>query len=140
MSSVQGAKMCPKCGGVMFYEFNCNTSEEDRLCTRCGFTQKWFLVRDEQGNLVTNKDGKFIMDYTEKLGYGIAGIYEGDREAIYFFDKPMTEKDCEKYVEACRKAGTENNSSFVVLFNPETGTFTPLFGEVPPEYTDEDNI
>ena len=49
MSSVIGEKKCSKCGGSMFYDFDCRTQEEYRMCSRCGFTQEWKLLRNEDG-------------------------------------------------------------------------------------------
>ena len=74
MSSVQGEKECPKCGGVMLYDFNCGTIEEHSTCCRCGLRQHWVPLWNEDGSMKLNEDGDCIGDCKETLGYGTAFV------------------------------------------------------------------
>lgn len=134
MSSVIGEKKCPKCGGGMFYEFNCRTQEEYRACFRCGFTQEWKLRRNEDGTVKTTEEGKWIGDYVEAIGYGVVLLMRksgvGRR---YFLEKPLTDDEKASVLKDLQ-AENMDSSSYAVLFNPESGEFTPLFGEIPGEY------
>lgn len=141
MSSVQGAKKCPKCGGVMVYEFNCRTTEEYRTCLRCGYHQEWGLLRNEDGTVKTDEDGKWREEYSETIGYGAACLRSKEGIGLtYNFDKPLTEEDKAALLEDIRQPETDE-SSYAVLFDPQSGGFTVLAGKLPEDYegdTDEE--
>lgn len=135
MSSVTGIKKCPKCGGTMMYDFNCRTQEEYRSCHRCGFMQRWELRRDDSSDLVLTEDGKVIMDYGEELGFGVLRVvYTNGFGATYHFDKPITDDEIERMLSRLQSDGVDKEQSCLVLFDPETGSFTPKFGKIPPDF------
>ncbi len=134
MSSVIGEKKCSKCGGSMLYDFNCRTQEEYRRCSRCGFVQEWKLRRNEDGTAITTEDGKWTHDYEESVGYGVVLLmYKSGVGCRYSLEKPLTEEEKAIVLEDLQ-AKDIDNSSYAVLFDPESGVFTPLFGELPGDY------
>jgi predicted RNA-binding Zn-ribbon protein involved in translation (DUF1610 family) len=53
MSTVSDQVKCPQCGEEEArYEFDCRTSEEETLCTRCGYRESWEAESDEDGQLL----------------------------------------------------------------------------------------
>ena len=134
MSSVQGEKKCPKCGGAMFYEFNCRTTEEVRNCCRCGFHQNWFLLRNEDGSVREKEEGTWIGEYDEKLGYGSACIrFKDGCGYMYTFTDPLTEADKDQLTEIFQQQNVDD-TSYAALYDPENNAFTVLFGTLPGAY------
>lgn len=139
MSSVQGYKRCPKCGGVIFYEFNCRTMEESRYCMRCGFKQRWFLQRNEDGSVVKNSEGKMIMDYSEMVGYGTAYLdYKKGFGARYSLEQPLSDEAKKEFLEAIKGDDVKEDTSYVIAFDPETRILTAEYGSIPPGYDESD--
>lgn len=136
MSSVQGEKKCPKCGGAMFYDFNCNTTEEVRSCLRCGFYQNWFLLRNEDGTVKTKDDGTWLGDYEEKIGYGAVSLmFITGAGHVYTLNAPLSDADKEAVLKDFQREDVEN-ASYAILYDPESNTFTALVGTIPGEYED----
>lgn len=136
MSSVQGEKKCPKCGGSMFYDFNCNTTEEVRSCLRCGFYQNWFLLRNEDGSVMTKEDGTWLGDYKEKIGYGAVSLkFKKGVGHVYTLTEPVMETEKQAILKQFQQEGIAPDS-YAVLFDPATGEFTTLVGKCPPDYED----
>lgn len=134
MSSVQGEKKCPKCGGVMIYEFDCHTSEEDRCCLRCGFTQQWFLLRNEDGTVKQDERGMWLGDYSETVGYGAVYILAKNGCGYsYALKEPLTEGEQQELIENYQK-GKIDKRSYAVTYDPESGRLTAVIGEVPMSY------
>lgn len=131
MASTQGDMACPKCGMKMFYDYNCNTSEEFRTCLCCGTTQTWILQRDEQKKIKRDENGKWMYSYSETVGYGTANIVRKDGCCeIYHFVEPLSDEK-----KATILADIQNNAdtrqSYLVTYSPETGAITPIFGKAP---------
>lgn len=136
MSSVQGEKKCPKCGGVMFYDFDCNTTEEHRMCLRCGLTQAWDLLWNEDGTVKKKEDGTWLGNYTETVGYGVVKLIPKTGIGhIFCFDKPLSETDKEAILKDLKQPDVDS-SSYAVMYDPESNTFTALAGTIPGEYED----
>lgn len=53
MSTVSDQVKCPQCGcEEAHYEFDCRSSEEETLCTQCGYRESWEAKRDEHGQFL----------------------------------------------------------------------------------------
>lgn len=138
MSSVQGEKECPKCGGVMLYDFNCRTIEEHSTCCRCGLRQHWVPLWNEDGSMKRNEDGDCIGDCKETLGYGTAFVVmQNGVGHLYAFDKPRTTAEKEDFMGKIRHDGVAG-SSYIVSFDPAAGEMTVLAGECPPDFYPDD--
>ena len=72
MSSVQGEFRCSRCGGLGFYDFNCNSQENYEMCRVCGMTVSDVLERDKDGEVVFNKDGSPKWTHNQYGGCGVA--------------------------------------------------------------------
>ena len=138
MGSVVGETKCPKCGGVMFYDFNYRTQEEFRMCCRCGFIQEWKFRRNADGTAATDKDGKWIEDYEETPGYGVVLLMpQSGVGCKYSFRSPLTEEDKAAVLKDLQ-AENMDSSSYAVLYDPESGKFMSLFGEMPGDYCEHE--
>lgn len=136
MSSVQGSCKCPKCGGEMIYDFDCNTTEEVRTCFRCGFHQAWFLLCDETGRFKSDENGNLLGDYRESIGYGAAFARDKDGSGIFCnFKAPLTEEEQAEYAKGFQENGYEG---YIVVYDPEIKTFKAVFGEIPEDYQDDE--
>ena len=136
MSSVQGEKKCPQCGGTMFYDFNCNTTEEVRTCLRCGFYQNWFLLRNEAGSVKAKEDGTWLGGYEEKTGYGAVSLMSKTGVGqVYALNAPLSDADKEAILKDFQCEDVES-ASYVVLYDPKSDTFTALAGMIPGAYED----
>ena len=137
MASVQDIVKCPKCGGILITDFDCRTTEEFRICLRCGYSQSWVLRRNEDGSVVTDENGKWCGDYFEQIGYGTLSLQsETGIGHIYNLTEPLSSEDKAKLTKSY-ESGEIESSSYAVLFTPETGTLTALFGTIPPDYDEE---
>lgn len=139
MSSVQGARKCPKCGGVIVYDMNCRTTEVYEMCLRCGYEQQCVLIRNDDGTVKTDKNGDWLVDSQESIGYGTARLrYKSGIGRIYRFDKPLSEEERAGFMKEAQRPDMDD-SSYVVLFDPQSGAFTVLAGSLPEDYTGEDD-
>ena len=138
MSSVQDRVECPKCAGTMITDFDCRTTEEFRMCLRCGYTQEWRLLRHEDGSVVADEDGKWKGEYTEQIGYGSMNLQADNGIGhIYSLTEPLSAEEKASLIKDY-ESGEINGSSYAVLFDPESGSLTALFGTIPPNYNDEE--
>jgi hypothetical protein len=116
----------------MYYDFNCRTQEETRTCLYCGYNQEWALRRDDEGNFVKSESDKFIMDYTEKLGYGSYQIANKDGSAIIgTFSDPLTQSRIRELEQILNMPGTDKDESYLIRWDPETKQMDVLFGKAP---------
>lgn len=126
MATVQDSQKCSVCGGMMVCLFNSRTTEEDCFCLRCGTTEEFFLLKDEDGNYV-KKDGKFVIDYKKTQGYGAYAITSKDGHGkTGCFHKPITEEDIEEFKEILADDDIDENQSFLTKW--ENGQITVLAG------------
>ena len=84
MGSVVDYIKCPKCGGVMFTDYNYNNGEEYRMCRRCGTVESWQIKRDAKGKFVLNRHGKLKYVHKKRKGYGVAFIADKDGNGEYY--------------------------------------------------------
>lgn len=118
----------------MFYDFDYRTQDEYRMCFRCGLIQEWKLRRNEDGTVMTTEDGKWIEDYEETPGYGVVLLMpQSGVGCRYSFRSPLTEEDKATVLKDLQ-AENMDSSSYAILYDPESGKFTPLFGEAPGDY------
>ena len=101
MGSVVDYIKCPKCGGIMFTDYNYNTGEELRMCKRCGTTESLFIKRDNEGKAILNRKGKPKYVYKKRRGYGVAfiALKSGDGEYHCFKNRFFTKKRFLEYLE-----------------------------------------
>ena len=136
MSSVQGEKKCPKCGGTMLYDFNCRSMEERSTCYRCGFKLYWVALWNADGSIQTDEDedDAWVGKSKETPGYGTAFVMtKDDVGCLYAFDKPLTDIEKESFLQEIQQHGVAD-TSYIVTFDPASGKITVLEGECPPDY------
>lgn len=135
MSTVFDFNKCPRCGGVYYKEFNCRTQEEWRSCNRCGYGEQWFLLRDDEGELILDENKCPQMQYKELSGYGIACVeYKSGGGRIVGLDKPLDEKMKDDFFTAICDASINRHASSLIAYNPETKKLEAIFGEMPESY------
>lgn len=138
MSSVIGEKKCSKCGGSMFYDFDCRTQEEYRMCSRCGFTQEWKLLRNEDGTAKLAEDGTWLWDYTETVGYSVVLLMPKSGVGCkYCLTGTLTGEERETVLQNLQAENMDSHS-YAVLYAPESGTLTPLYGQMPGDYGEDE--
>lgn len=139
MSSVQGMRKCPKCGGTLFYDMDCRTTEVYEMCLRCGYQQQCILLRNDDGTVKMGDDGEWLMDCKETVGYGAARLCRKEGiGGIYAFENPLSAEDQAALIEDLHQPDTDEGS-YAVLFDPQSGSFTVLAGNLPEDYTEEDD-
>lgn len=137
MSSIQGEEKCPRCGGIMLTNFDCNTAEENRICTRCGFEQNWFLLRNEDGAVQVKEDGTWLGDYKETIHYGAAEILDEDGRGIFrVFTEPLSDEKKAEYIKLFQEEGFHG---YVIAYDPNSGVLTPVVGELPEDFITDRN-
>lgn len=83
MGSVAEYIPCPNCQsdneeGKCYNDFNYRTGEEHTFCTQCGSVWQNLLVRDADGNIATDIDGKPRYEEWHEINDRIASIkYSG---------------------------------------------------------------
>lgn len=131
MSSVQGTRKCPKCGGVFFYDMDCRAAEGHGMCLRCGYEQRCVLFRNDDGTLKMDEAGNCLMDIKESVGYGAARLRCKDGFGrICRFDAPLTGDETDALRKELQNPDIDKGS-YAVLFDPQSGAFTVLGGELP---------
>lgn len=109
------------------------------MCLRCGYGQQCVLFRNDDGTLKTDEAGNCLMDIEESIGYGAAHLrYKKSFGRVYRFDTPLTEDEREIFRKELQSPDIEEGS-YAVLFDPESGAFTALGGELPGDYPTEKN-
>ena len=144
MSTVQGAKPCPRCGCVMSYDFNCSTQEEWRFCEGCGLTQDWHLDRDENGRIVTSESAPYgTMVYKESGGYGVLHeIYPDGNGRITPFNTRHSYRAARAAVKWLKSHAGELSvkDCSVTCWDQKAKRIRALFGPAPMTYEEFDTL
>jgi hypothetical protein len=117
MSTVSDQMKCPQCGyEEADHEFDCRTSEEETLCTRCGYRESWESKLDDKGQFSGWK-------HEIKKGYGTLW-YRGTGGVAFACHSLHAEKElaeAERWLKQQLHAGTvEEDTARVTWWNEET--------------------
>lgn len=135
MGSVQDTIECPQCKGLYTTDFNYRTQEEYRHCSRCGRTEKWFLIRDSEGNVVLDGDGKAQMDYKLQAGNGSARIsFKCGIAQLWSFSEPVNKEIEQAYLEALNNPEVNKEDCYLTSWDPQKNEVVAVFGSVPGTY------
>ena len=135
MGSVQDMIKCPQCNGIYMTDFNYRTQEEFRNCSRCGRTERWFIIRDEEGNAVLDKDGRVQMDYELQQGCGSARVFfKNGVGQIWSFSEPIDEETKQAYLEILKKPEVNKEESYLTFWDSQKNEVLAVYGKLPETY------
>lgn len=101
------------------------------MCLRCGYEQRCVLFRNDDGTLKMDEAGNCLMDIKESVGYGAARLRCKDGFGrICRFDAPLTGDETDALRKELQNPDIDKGS-YAVLFDPQSGAFTVLGGELP---------
>ena len=116
MSSVIDYKKCPRCGGVMYYEYNCRTGEEFSVCQRCGASY----------------------GMNEKTPYGRCLIwFKCGAGQSFSFAEPVNNKIKKWYRKQMKKDNVDPDRSYLMAWDPDEEKVKLIYGTDPGLYEDE---
>lgn len=132
MSSVQDIRECPQCKGILVTDFDCNTLEEYCHCSRCGRTEEWVIVRNENGEAVLDENGHIRREYHEIFGYGSA-CFAGNKgiSQMFSFSAPIDEDVKKIYLETIEKSDINKEDCYLTSWDAENNTIVAIFGKLP---------
>ena len=120
MGSVQNMMKCPQCGGIYLTDFDYHTAEETRTCFRCGKSEEWFILRDQNGNAVLSEDGKLQGDYKENTGFGSMKIaIKQGAGHLWTFSQPLDDDTVEYFKEAIQDENVDPDESYLMSWDAE---------------------
>ena len=136
MGHVIDSEKCEQCGRARYISYNYKTQEEYDTCTVCEKTYKLFIKRDEEGNIVYDKNNNPIFEEIKHNGFGTA-ILESKEGAgtLYVFDGPISEEVINKFLEAIKESSKER--SRLTKWDPDKKELVALFGEIPGEFSEK---
>jgi len=135
MSSVQDTVKCPQCGGCYTTDFDCGTLEEFKFCERCGKKVLFELVRDENGEVILDAEGKPSYRESSHFGYGclkLAGKKGG--ATLYSMTEPLTDEAAEEIRNSFNTELVDVGKSYLTKWDEDKKDVVALFGEVPKLY------
>lgn len=138
MSSVQDYEKCPQCGGVYVVEFNCRTYEEYKFCHRCGKTEEYSIIRNDDGEPVLDEKGAPEYITKDNMGYGC--IFLSGKKGVstsYSFNEPYDlEEMKESYLKSLENPDIDAETSYFVYWDTDKKEIVVLFGYDPGTYRD----
>ena len=141
MGSVMDWVECPQCGGSMFTDYYYKSSEEYWMCKRCGKHGKVELVRNENGEVVFDVNGKVDYKTEDVEGYGCAKIaITGHGASFSCFNKPITEEYKKAFFEALEEENVDKEHSYLSFWNEETQQIEMLYGKDPKPYGEDEEL
>src|ERR1019366_6294810 len=117
MSVVQKFVTCPQCGYEQAdYIYDCRTSEDDTMCRRCGYRERWDAKCDEDGN---------CCGWKHEINTGAGALWYRDTgQGIFCGDFLNTGKEvleAEQWLrEALDKGQIDPDGSYLTRWNRET--------------------
>ena len=117
MSSVIDYKKCPRCGGVLYTEFNCRTYEEFSVCNRCGIN---YTTEGEKPAF-----GRCLIYSKKGIGHSFSFAEPIDRKIKKWYSKLMKDKNIDP------------DRSYLMAWDPEKKEVVPIFGNDPGLYEEE---
>ena len=141
MSSVQGDKPCPRCGGVMWYDFNCSTQEEWRSCTKCGLSQEWRLDRDENGRVKCDDEHPWGIERYHEGGVGLVVTtgFDGNGRSEVLTKRPSYRRIKQTIKEWENNPYIEKSECYIGLWNPKRHRVDVIYGKRQPSYDEACN-
>ena len=137
MGSVQNIIECPQCKGLYTTDFNYRTQEEYRICSRCGRTERWFIVRDSEGNAILDKDGKVQMDYKLQSGYGSARIFmKRGVGQMWSFSEPIDNETEQAFLEILNDPDVDKEECYLTSWDTQKSEVIAIFGKLPELYAE----
>ena len=116
MSSVIDYKKCPRCGGVMYYEYNCRTGEEFSVCQRCGASY----------------------GMNEKTSYGRCLIwFKRGAGQSFSLAEPVNNKIKKWYRKQLKRDDVDPDRSYLMAWDPDEEEVKLIYGTDPGLYEDE---
>lgn len=138
MSSVQDYEKCPQCGGVCVVEFDCRTYEEYKFCHRCGKTEEYSIVRNDDGEPVLDEKGAPEYITKDNMGYGC--IFLSGKKGVstsYSFNEPYDIEEMKAYyLKTLENPDIDEETSYFVYWDTEKKEIVMLFGYDPGTYRD----
>lgn len=141
MGSVMDWIECPQCGGSMFTDYYYKSSEEYWMCKRCGKHGKVELVRNENGEVIFDANGKVDYKTEDVDGFGCAKIaITGHGASFSCFNKPITEEAKKAFFEALEEENVDKEHSYLSFWNEETQKVEMLYGEDPKLFGEDEEL
>lgn len=136
MSSVQSYERCPQCGGSYFTETNCRTLEEYKICDRCGKTEQYFLIRDDESNAVLDENGAPKYLSKNKDGYGsMLFVMNNGVSTMCSLQEPFDLKETKAYyLRQLENPDVNKEKSYFTYWDVENKKIVAVFGDDPGEY------
>lgn len=116
MSSVVDYKKCPRCGGVMYYEFNCRTGEEYGICDRCGANYGF-----EEDN---ESFGRCYIQFNNGVGRSFS------------LAEPVNDKVKSWYEEQIKREDVDPDKSYLMAWDTVKKEIVVVYGNDPGSYDD----
>lgn len=141
MGSVMDYVDCPQCGGqdTMFRDYYYKSGEEYWMCKRCGKHGKVEIVRDDNGNVIFDEQGKVSYNEEDLKGYGCAKIATvGHGATLSCFSNPITEEDKKEFLKILEEKEIDKEHSYLSSWNDETESVEMLYGKDPNLYSEDD--
>ena len=136
MSGFQDYERCPQCGGMCLVDVNCRTHEEYKFCERCGKTEKYYIRRDNDSNIVLDENG--TPEYIEEKsgGYGCITIVmnKGIPSTYALRDPSDLKKMKAEYLKELEKPYVNKEKSYFTYWDTEKKQIVAVFGDDPGEY------
>ena len=141
MGSVMDWIECPQCGGSMFTDYYYKSCEEYWVCKRCGKHGKVELVRDDERNVVFDKDGKPKYCEEDVAGFGCAKIaIKGHGSSVSCFNKPITEEEKQAFFKMLEYEKVDKEQSYLSSWNAETQKLEMIYGREPKLYGEDEDL
>ena len=137
MSSVQDIMECPQCKGIYSTDYNCRTQEEYRHCSRCGRTEKWTIVRDDEGKPVLDDEGRVKMEHKENFGFGSAKIaFKGGVSQLWSFSEAVNDNIKKAFLKASKEPNVNEDECYLSSWDAESGDIVMIYGDPPETYVE----
>lgn len=136
MSTVTDSEKCPQCGGVYMVDFDCRTFEEYKFCCRCGKSEDYFVVLNDDGEPVLDENGELQYLYKEDEGYGCFHVvWKKGGSSIYSLHMPFDfEEIKEDLFRDIENPDVDKDRSYFTYWDAEKKEIVVLFGEDPGTY------
>ena len=138
MSSVIDYIKCPQCGGIMHTDFDCNTTEEYRMCHRCGKIQSYTLKRDDNHKIIFDENKQVIWQEKDLDGNGCVCFDFGSIAQISSLENPVDDNIKKQFDEELKQ--NENlikDKCYFTYWDNNDKKVKSYFGKIPELYDEE---
>jgi hypothetical protein len=109
--------------------------EEFKFCERCGKKELVDLVRDENGEVVCDAEGKPTYMESSHFGYGCLKLTGNKGGAtLYSMTEPLTDEPAADIRKSFNTELVNVGKSYLTKWDEEKKDIVALFGEVPHTY------